>query len=152
MPWSRQTFVPYMTHVSIDQYATFLGNLTVFILGGRLLLRFPADHYRTFLYILALRVHRATMTWWFDTVKLILGCPNSVARWLSSLWLSGLSSTRDLYGFLNIWLWWFQWECEECQAKYCKQCEVYVRVRHYRGPFKSGNGEWVVAVNSETSL
>ena len=33
-------FAPYMTHVSIDQYATFLGNLTVFILGGRLLLRF----------------------------------------------------------------------------------------------------------------
>jgi len=52
-----------MTHVSIDQYASILGNLTVFILGGRLLLRFLADHYHTFLYIPAWRVHRASTAW-----------------------------------------------------------------------------------------
>ena len=45
---------------------------------------FLADHYHTFLYILTWRVHRASMTGWFDTVKLIVGCPTSVARWFSS--------------------------------------------------------------------
>ena len=49
-----------------------------------------------------LGVHRASKSWRFDVIKLVLG--------FRTLWLSGSlvygSPVLELSGFLNIWLWW----------------------------------------------
>ena len=73
----------------MDAYATFVWNLTIFILCGRLSSGRMTDHFYTFLYIHFGGIHRASGSWRFGAVKFALSCPNSVAFWLSSLLFSG---------------------------------------------------------------
>lgn len=96
----------------MDSYATFLCNLTVFILGGRLLLRRMTDHFYTFLYILVLAgsIERAgvadlTQLNWHLAVRTL---------WLSCSLVYG-SLVLELSTSLN-WFWWFMGECEVCKV------------------------------------